>query len=148
MDAATKTNENAAQAHSHVVRPLAMEWQKTRFPGCEVKTLLFDAQTGLVTALMRFAPGAVLPDHEHVKIEQTYVLEGKLVDKDGPAAGVEVGPGEFVWREPGSRHVAWCPEGGLTLAMFQVPNKFFESDGRITDLNGNDWHAVWGGAVE
>ena len=29
-----------------------------------------------MTALMRFAPGAVLPDHEHVNIEQTYVLEG------------------------------------------------------------------------
>ncbi len=50
-------------------------------------------ETGLVTALMRFAPGAVLPDHEHVEIEQTYVREGKLVDKDGPAAGLEVGPG-------------------------------------------------------
>ena len=147
MDAVTETNRSAAQAHSHVVRPLEMEWQPTRFPGCEVKTLLFDAQTGLVTALMRFAPGAVLPDHEHVKIEQTYVLEGRLVDKEGPAAGVEARPGEFVWREPGSRHVAWCPEGGLMLAMFQVPNKFFESDGRVTDLNGNDWHSVWGGAA-
>ena len=86
-----------------------MEWQKTRFPGCEAKTLLFDRETGLVTALMRFAPGAVLPDHEHVKIEQTYVLEGRLVDKEGPAAGLDVGPGEFVWREAGSRHVAWVP---------------------------------------
>ena len=76
---------------------------------------------------MRFAPGAVLPDHEHVKIEQTYVLEGKLVDKEGPAAGLEVGPGEFVWREAGSRHVAWTPEGGLMLAMFQVPNKFLSA---------------------
>jgi hypothetical protein len=26
---------------------------------------------------LRLAPGAVLPDHEHVKIEQTYMLEGK-----------------------------------------------------------------------
>ncbi len=25
--------------HSHVVRPDAMEWQKTRFEGCEIKTL-------------------------------------------------------------------------------------------------------------
>ncbi len=60
-----------------------MEWQKTRFPGCEAKTLLFDRKTGLMTALMRFAPGAVLPDHQHVNIEQTYVLEGSLVDKEG-----------------------------------------------------------------
>jgi anti-sigma factor ChrR (cupin superfamily) len=147
MDAITKTKDHAG-AHSHVVRPADMEWQKTRFPGCEVKTLLFDPETGLVTALMRFAPGAVLPDHEHVKIEQTYVLEGKLVDKEGPAAGLVVKPGEFVWRESGSRHVACTPEGGLTLAMFQIPNKFHERDGRTTDLSGKDWESVWGRAIK
>ncbi len=113
MDAAApKTLDN----HSHVVRPAKMEWKKTRFPGCEVKGLLLDQQTGLVTALMRLGPGAVLPDHEHVKIEQTFVLEGKLVDKEGPVAGLSVGAGEFVWREAGTRHVAWTPEGGLMLA--------------------------------
>ena len=148
MDAVTPTGAQTADAHSHLVRPDSMEWQKTRFPGCEAKTLLFDAQTGLVTALMRFAPGAVLPDHEHVKIEQTYVLEGTLVDREGPAAGLEVGPGEYVWREPGSRHVAWCPEGGLMLAIFQVPNKFFERDGRVTDATGKDWDQAWGHAVK
>jgi quercetin dioxygenase-like cupin family protein len=124
MDAAApKTLDN----HSHVVRPAKMEWKKTRFPGCEVKGLLLDQQTGLVTALMRLGPGAVLPDHEHVKIEQTYVLEGKLVDKEGPVAGLSVGAGEFVWREAGTRHVAWTPEGGLILAMFQVPNKILRA---------------------
>jgi anti-sigma factor ChrR (cupin superfamily) len=146
MDAvATKTR---ADLHSHIVRAAELEWQKTRFPGCEAKTLLLDKQTGLVTALMRFAPGAVLPDHEHVKIEQTYVLEGKLVDKEGPDAGLEVGPGEFVWRPAGSRHVAWCPEGGLMLAIFQVPNKFFEHDGRVTDASGQDWETLWGHAMK
>jgi anti-sigma factor ChrR (cupin superfamily) len=144
MDAMIKTKHDQAGTHSHVVRPTDMEWQKTRFPGCEVKTLLFDAQTGLVTALMRFAPGAVLPDHEHVKIEQTYVIEGRLVDKEGPAAGLEVHPGEFVWREAGSRHVAYTPDGGLMLAMFQIPNRFYERDGRVTDLGGKDWESVWG----
>ena len=102
------------------------------------KSLLLDKQTGLVAAFMRLAPGAVLPDHEHVKIEQTYMLEGKLVDKEGPMAGLSVGPGEFVWREAGTRHVAWTPEGGLMLAVFQVPNKFFEADGRVTDISGAD----------
>jgi anti-sigma factor ChrR (cupin superfamily) len=141
--AAAKAKTEAAE-HSHLVRPSSMEWQKTRFPGCEVKTLLSDPKTGLVTALMRFAPGAVLPDHEHVNIEQTYVLEGRLVDKEGPAEGLVAGPGEFVWREAGSRHVAWAPEGGLMLAIFQVPNKFFESDGRVVDASGKDWSATWG----
>ena len=123
MDAVTPQSATA-DTHSHLVRPDAMEWQKTRFPGCEAKTLLFDKKTGLMTALMRFAPGAVLPDHEHVNIEQTYVLEGSLVDKEGPAQGIECKAGEFIWREEGSRHVAWCPQGGLMLAIFQVPNKF------------------------
>ena len=50
-----------------------------------------------------------LPDHEHVLIEQTYVLEGSLVDKAGPDAGLWVGPGEFVWRPAGSRHEAGRP---------------------------------------
>ncbi len=144
MDAVTPKSHHTADTHSHVVRPAEMEWKKTRFPGCEVKGLLFDKQTGLVTALMKFAPGATLPDHEHVKIEQTYVLEGRLVDKDGPVKGLSVGVGEFVWREAGSRHVAWTPEGGLMLAMFQIPNKFYESDGRVTDISGDDWDKLWG----
>jgi anti-sigma factor ChrR (cupin superfamily) len=92
----------------------------------------------------RFAPGAVLPDHEHVNVEQTYVLEGRLVDKEGLAEGTEAKQGEFIWREAGSRHSAWCPEGGLMLAMFQVPNKFYEKDGRVTDPTGELWDEVWG----
>jgi anti-sigma factor ChrR (cupin superfamily) len=146
MDAITPKDRTDTRARH--VRPATMEWQKTRFPGCEVKTLLFDPDSGLVTVLTRFAPGAVLPDHEHVKIEQTYVLEGRLVDKDGPDAGLDVGPGEFVWRPAGSRHVAWAPEGGLTLAMFQIPNKFHERDGRVTDSNGTDWESVWGAMIK
>ena len=143
MDAPTPSTV-AHDLRSRHVRVGELEWKQTRFPGCEVKTLLFDRDSGLVTALMRFAPGAVLPDHEHVKIEQTYVLEGKLVDKEGPAKDLTVGPGEFVWREAGSRHVAWTPQGGLMLAMFQVPNRFFEQDGRIADISGADWDSLWG----
>jgi anti-sigma factor ChrR (cupin superfamily) len=149
MDAVTNPKP-AAQSdalRSHHIRAADLPWQQTRFPGVEAKSLLLDRETGLVTALMRMAPGAVLPDHEHVRIEQTYVLEGKLVDKEGPDQGLEVGPGEFVWRPAGSRHVAWCPEGGLMLAMFQVPNKFFEKDGRVTDISGKDWESLWGHAT-
>jgi len=144
MDAITPKANVSIDKHSHLVRPSQMEWKKTRFPGCEVKVLMFDTKTGLMTSLFKFAPGAVLPDHEHVNIEQTYVLEGHLVDKDGPAAGIEARQGEFVWREPGSRHSAWAPEGGLMLAIFQVPNKFFETDGRVTDPAGEVWDKVWG----
>jgi anti-sigma factor ChrR (cupin superfamily) len=117
-----------------------LPWEKTAYAGIEQKTLLFDRQTGLITALMRMAPGARLPDHEHVKIEQTYVLEGTLVCPEG-----ECRAGQFVWRPAGSRHEAWAgPEGGLFLAMFQIPNRFFGRDGRATDFLGNDWQSAWG----
>jgi quercetin dioxygenase-like cupin family protein len=129
---------------SHHVRPQDLPWEKMRFPGCRTKTLLFDPKSGLATVLIEMEPGATLPDHEHVLIEQTYVLEGSLVDKEGPDTGLEVGPGEFVWRPAGSRHVAWCPTGGRMIAIFQVPNKFFEKDGKVTDAGGKDWQSSWG----
>ncbi len=128
---------------SRFVQVAALPWEKTRFAGVEAKTLLVDRDTGVVTSLLKFAPGAKLPDHEHVLIEQTYVLEGSLVCGEG-----ECKAGEFVWRPAGSRHEAWAgPEGGLMLAMFQVPNKFFEADGRETDVTGQDWNAAWSNAL-
>jgi hypothetical protein len=49
----------------------------------------------------------------------------------------------------GSRHEAWGgPQGGLMLAIFQIPNKFFQSDGRETDQLGNDWEKSWGRALK
>jgi hypothetical protein len=30
------------------------------------------------------------------------------------------------------------------LAIFQVPNKFFEKDGRVIDASGQDWDEAWG----
>jgi hypothetical protein len=30
------------------------------------------------------------------------------------------------------------------LAIFQVPNKFFEADGRVVDASGQDWDQAWG----
>ena len=140
------------KAHNHAdLPPLAsrfvevarLPWEKTRFAGVEAKTLLVDRDTGVVTSLMKFAPGARLPDHEHMLIEQTYVLEGSLVCGEG-----ECKAGDFVWRPAGSRHEAWAgSQGGLMLAMFQIPNKFHEADGRETDVTGQDWNAAWSKAL-
>ena len=128
---------------SRFVDVARLPWESTRFAGVQQKILLVDRDSGVVTALMKFAPGAKLPDHEHVLIEQTYVLEGSLVCGEG-----ECKAGEFVWRPAGSRHEAWAgPQGGLMLAMFQIPNRFFEPDGRETDVTGADWDASWGEAL-
>ena len=99
----TATTPHADHAHltplaSRLVDVPNMPWRATRFPGVEVKPLLRDPVQGLATVLMRMAPGASLPDHEHVLIEQTWVLEGHLVDRDGPDAGMECKAGQFIWR--------------------------------------------------
>jgi quercetin dioxygenase-like cupin family protein len=129
---------------SRVVQANAMDWEPIRYPGCYVKTLLVDPKTGLLTVLLKMDPGAALPDHEHALVEQTYMIEGRLVDLEGPEKGLSVGPGEFVYRPSGSRHAAYTPEGGVMLAIFQVPNKFFEEDGSVVDLIGQEWGKKWG----
>ncbi len=151
MTSTTTTPEGAGAAadplRSRHVRVDELPWEQTEFPGVEYKTLLIDKAQGLLTVLLRMAPGAVLPDHEHVRIEQTYVLEGRLVDKEGAEVGLEVGPGEFVWRPAGSRHSPWTPDGALMIAMFLVPNRFYREDGREIDMLGDDWEGKWGGAL-
>ena len=125
---------------SHFVSVAALPWRQTRHPGVETKPLLSDPESGLLTVLTKMAPGARLPDHEHVFIEQTYVLEGTLHCGEGACRA-----GDFVWRPAGSRHEAWAgPEGCVALAMFQMPNRFYEKDGRVVDFLGNDWQQAWG----
>ena len=100
-----------------------LPWQKTRWPGIEIKILMEDKQTGLLTSMTRMAPGTALPDHMHVGIEQTFVLEGSLVDHEGACTA-----GNYVWRKAGSRHSAHSPDGCIAIGFFQQPNKFFDED--------------------
>jgi len=92
-----------------------------------MKILVEDTQSGLMTALFRLQPGAELTLHEHVEVEQTFVLEGSLVDEEG-----EVTAGNYVWRPKGNRHTARSPKGALVLSMFLKPNIFLtgENEGR------------------
>jgi anti-sigma factor ChrR (cupin superfamily) len=128
---------------SRFVDIAALPWEKTSFPGVEAKTLLIDRDSGLLTVLLKMGPGAKLPDHEHVLIEQTYLLSGTLVCGEGTVTA-----GNFVWRPAGSRHEAWAgPEGNLSIAMFQIPNRFYLADGAERDFVGNDWESAWGDAL-
>lgn len=105
----------------------ALPWKPTPVAGVDMKILVQDKETGLLTALFRWEPGTELPLHEHVEIEQTWVLSGSIVDDEG-----EVGPGQFVWRPAGNRHVARAPNGALVLCFFLKPNRFIEAFGGAT----------------
>ncbi len=113
---------------SRYVEVERLPWKPTPCPGIDMKILLEDTETGLLTALFRWQPGAQLALHEH-EVEQTFVLEGSLVDDEG-----EVRAGNYVWRPKGNRHTARAPGGALVLSMFLKPNKFLAGDAAGQDL--------------
>ena len=120
--------EKLAELDSRYVETSGLPWKPTPTPGIDMKVLLEDKESGLLTALFRWEPGTELPLHEHVEIEQTYVLEGSIVDEEG-----EVHAGDYVWRPKGNRHLARSPNGALVISFFLKPNKFL-----VGDLAGKD----------
>jgi len=120
-----------ALAHEHTLSELdsrfvkvsELPWKPTPTRGIDMKILMEEPQSGLLTALFRWQPGTELPLHEHVEIEQTYVLEGSIVDDEG-----EVRAGDYVWRPKGNRHIARSPNGALVISFFLKPNKFLTGD--------------------
>jgi anti-sigma factor ChrR (cupin superfamily) len=114
---------------SRYIEVEALPWKPTPCPGIDMKVLLEDPETGLLTALFRWQPGAELALHEHVEIEQTFVLEGSLVDGEG-----EVRAGNYVWRPKGNRHLAHSPNGALVLSFFLKPNVFLAGEAAGRDL--------------
>jgi anti-sigma factor ChrR (cupin superfamily) len=85
-------------------------------PGNKMKVIYHDPVTGLLTILSRLEPGCGIPPHVHEDLEQTYVLEGSLVDDEG-----ECTAGNFVIRPKGSRHSPKAPNGCTMLVFFLKP---------------------------
>lgn len=124
-----KEHESLPDLASRYVDVAALPWKPTPCEGIEMKILMEDEESGMMTALFKWAPGSKLTFHEHVEIEQTWVLEGSLVDDEG-----ECTAGNFVWRPAGSRHDAWAPNGALILGMFQKPNIFLDGENEGVQL--------------
>ena len=93
----------------------SMPWIETA-PGNKMKILYHDPATDMLTILTKLAPGAGIPAHLHEDLEQTYVLEGSLVDEEGACTA-----GNFVIRAKGSRHAPVAPNGCTMLVFFMKP---------------------------
>ena len=132
MAAATplmKAHDGLGPLASRFVDVDDLPWKPTPCDGIEMKVLMENPDTGMMTAMFKWAPGSKLTFHEHVEIEQTFVLEGSLVDDEG-----EVTAGNYVWRPAGSRHEAWAPDGALILSMFLRPNIFLDGENEGVQL--------------
>lgn len=107
---------------TRVVHTEELPWQELG-PGIRCKVLYRDEAAGSATVLFHFAPGTQAPAHEHMGLEQTYVIEGSLSDHDGT-----VRAGELAIREAGSVHAANTETGSLHLAFFSKPVRNLTGD--------------------
>ena len=109
----SRTEPTAGQ--THVVHTADLPWQDLG-PGIRCKVLHRDLAKGSATVLFNFAPGARAPAHEHMGLEQTYIIEGSLADHDGVLHA-----GELAVRDAGSVHQAHSDTGSLHIAFFSAP---------------------------
>lgn len=75
--------------------------------------------------LLRFAPGSSSRPHEHVEVEEFYVVEGELEDADGHVLKA----GDFVSYAAGSCHYAVSPKGCVILVVLRAPNRLIGAEG-------------------
>ncbi len=92
--------------------PDQLRWEELR-PGVEFHALYGRPGQGPSAALLRYEPGATVPEHRHTDYEHILVLHGSQRDGNGhyPAGTLLVSP-------PGSRHAVASDAGCLVLAIW------------------------------
>ena len=91
-----------------------LPWQPFR-PGVEIYRLYGDS-TGPSAALLRYAPGAQVPHHDHTGYEHIFVLSGSQRDQHQTYPA-----GALVVNAPGSDHWVASDDGCLVLVVWEKP---------------------------
>jgi anti-sigma factor ChrR (cupin superfamily) len=90
-------------------------------PGIDILYLYRDEETGASCAVLKYAPGAEVPPHEHRGYEHVFVLSGYQCDPRG-----RYDAGTLVINPPGTSHHVWSPEGCLVVIIWQRPIAFLQ----------------------
>jgi anti-sigma factor ChrR (cupin superfamily) len=98
-------------------------WQEMR-EGVLLKKLHVDKATGVATSLVRMLPGTSLPVHQHIGVEQFFVIEG-----DCNVAGQRLTSGDYHRAEAGSIHESTYTVDG-TLFLLIAPERYEVLDAR------------------
>jgi quercetin dioxygenase-like cupin family protein len=94
-----------------VVREGGEGWRALKLPGVSVKVLRRDGDTGGSTTLVRLAPGARVPAHDHPAGEEVFVLEG-----DVRIGAERLTAGDYLYTPPRVIHAA-SSEGGCVFLV-------------------------------
>lgn len=93
-----------------------LDW--TASPSGEVERkrvhLVGGSESGQVTSLVRYLPGASFPEHDHPEGEEIFVLEGTFSDQLGHATA-----GMHVFNPEGHRHAPYSKDGCLILVKLR-----------------------------
>ena len=103
-------------AGGNTVLPPAKNWSEPDWenvaPHIEVKILAQDDKTGMVSMLVRLAPGGEYPPHTHAGIEELHLLEGELwIDER------KLYPGDYNHAAPGTGDKRVWSETGCTCVL-------------------------------
>jgi quercetin dioxygenase-like cupin family protein len=80
-------------------------------PGVDIKVLR--ELDGVLSYLLRLAPGATLPAHRHPQDEECMVLDGTL----RVGSRIEIGPGSYHLAHGGALHATIRTETGATIFL-------------------------------
>lgn len=87
-----------------------------RSPGVRSRVLHVDPSSGRVTSLLRIDAGARIPTHDHVGVEEVFMIDGDC--RIEPERVIHAG--DYYRAEPGTRHGPASSEGGaifLSVAL-------------------------------
>jgi anti-sigma factor ChrR (cupin superfamily) len=93
-------------------------WQPFR-AGVEISRIYGDGEHGASAALLRYAPGARIPRHEHMGYEHIIVLAGSQRDARGTYEA-----GSCIAHAAGTGHDVVSDGGCVVLALWAAPVKF------------------------
>lgn len=119
----TPPREHARRGTGFVASALTLArrrkgWRPLR-EGVDVLYLSGDRERGPSVALLRYAAGACVPEHEHPGFEVIYVLAGAQSDERASYSA-----GALVVNRAGSRHRVWSDEGCLVLIVWERAVEF------------------------
>jgi anti-sigma factor ChrR (cupin superfamily) len=110
-------NLNGDLSKRVVMRTGEMEWAKSGPSATVERKRCFRAgpqESGSVTSIVRYLPGATFPKHPHPQGEEIFILEGLFCDERG-----NHGPGTFLLNPEGFEHAPSSPEGNLILVRLR-----------------------------
>ncbi|WP_372892492.1 cupin domain-containing protein [Rhodosalinus sp.] len=116
--------DSAVACPSHFSGLLDGGWQGMDFrpfrPGIDICRLR-EADPGV--ALLRYAPGAAVPRHEHTGLETILVLDGVQSDERGDYTA-----GTLILNPEGSTHSVWSESGCVVLIQWERPVRFLDEE--------------------